>query len=211
MVRRVSGVFLATCMAAACLAVASGCQSWSQMGQGIPSGSRVPPPGTGTYQVPSSYYNNTSGAKAGTASTSQAPAPGGAGSSSVRTASADSAAGSGGVTTANWQVPTVDQMRTGINNTAAAALQNASNRANQAVQSGTSRAAAAVERVADPILAGAALPPATPMGTASSNAAGSPTSNPASRSLSDLPSASTASGAASAPADDPQLDWQPPQ
>ncbi len=42
----------------------TGCQAWSQMGQNIPTGSRVPAPGTGTYQVPSSYYNN--GAKTGT-------------------------------------------------------------------------------------------------------------------------------------------------
>ena len=41
-----------------------GCQSWSQVGQGFPAGSRVAPPGTGTYNVPSSYYN---GPKDGTA------------------------------------------------------------------------------------------------------------------------------------------------
>jgi hypothetical protein len=77
-------------------------------------------------------------------------------------------------------------MRSGINNTASAALNNASNRANQMVQAGTSRAAAAVDQYTSPLLANE--PP--PAGVS------------ASRSLSD---------SAKAPDDEPELNWQPPQ
>ncbi len=47
------------------LAAMGGCQSWSQVGQGFPSNTRVAPPGTGTYNVPSSYYNGGKGAAVG--------------------------------------------------------------------------------------------------------------------------------------------------
>lgn len=43
-----------------CLASLTGCQSW-QGGYPLSNPARVPPPGTGTYQVPSGYYNNTGG------------------------------------------------------------------------------------------------------------------------------------------------------
>jgi len=39
-----------------CLA---GCQSWQGTSFPIQNATRVPPPGTGTYQLPSGYYNNT--------------------------------------------------------------------------------------------------------------------------------------------------------
>ena len=38
----------------------SGCQSWSGGTFPLQSQTRVPPPGTGTYQLPNGYYNNTS-------------------------------------------------------------------------------------------------------------------------------------------------------
>ena len=38
-----------------------GCHSWSGGAYPFQSTSRVPPPATGSYQVPSSYYNNTGG------------------------------------------------------------------------------------------------------------------------------------------------------
>ena len=175
--RHISGWLLAPWVIALC-----GCQSWSQVGQGIPGGARVPPPGTGTYQVPSSYYNNGV-PKVGAASTS---APNIAGAP-VRTASAQALPSTGpAVATANWQMPTVDQMRSGINSTASAALDGASQRANQMVESGTARAAAAVDEYTSPVL-GSAPPQA---------------SSPASRSLSDSSQDAT---------DGPSLDWQPPQ
>ena len=37
------------------------CQSWSPAGTPLNNPARVPPPGTGTYQVPSAYYNNSGG------------------------------------------------------------------------------------------------------------------------------------------------------
>jgi len=36
----------------------SGCQSWSPSNWAVPSGSRVPPPPTGSYQHQGAYYNN---------------------------------------------------------------------------------------------------------------------------------------------------------
>lgn len=43
---------------AACSVVGfTGCRAWTG-GYPLQSPSRVPPPGTGTYQVPSNYYNN---------------------------------------------------------------------------------------------------------------------------------------------------------
>lgn len=36
-----------------------GCQTWSNGGYPLQNVSRVPPPGTGTYQLPNGYYNNT--------------------------------------------------------------------------------------------------------------------------------------------------------
>ena len=46
------------------LAVVSlcGCQSWSPGGFPLQNMSRVPPPGTGTYQLPNGYYNNNTSA-----------------------------------------------------------------------------------------------------------------------------------------------------
>jgi hypothetical protein len=190
----------------------SGCQSWSQVGQGIPSGARVPPPGTGTYSVPSSYYNNAAGAKTGTVSTGAQPAAaagsaatGASNNTAARTAAQPLSANSAGstaaapatATTAAWQVPTVDQMRAGVNNTASAVFDDVGNRANQVVQAGTARAASAIEKYTDP------APSLRP-------AAASPASAPA---TSPQPSAAAASRSLSddAPADEPQLDWQAPQ
>lgn len=39
----------------------TGCQSWSTGGYPLQNPSRVQPPSTGAYQVPSTYYNNTGG------------------------------------------------------------------------------------------------------------------------------------------------------
>lgn len=176
------------CLLAFFVSTVGGCQSWSQVGQGVPGGSRVAPPGTGTYQVPSSYYNN--GARTGAVNSTSNPAASiaasgaattAAGSGTERTASQPlPTTGAAGATTASWQPPTVDQMRTGINNTASAVFNDAGSRANQVVQASTSRAAAAVEKYTDPT-----QPAATP---------------PATRSLSDTEPASV-----------PPLDWQPPR
>ncbi len=38
----------------------SGCQSWQSGGFPLQNTTRVPPPGTGTFQVPNAYYNNGS-------------------------------------------------------------------------------------------------------------------------------------------------------
>jgi hypothetical protein len=38
----------------------SGCQAWPAANYPMQNATRVPPPGTGTYQLPSGYYNNTS-------------------------------------------------------------------------------------------------------------------------------------------------------
>ena len=199
--RHLSSWILASGMIAIC-----GCQSWSQIGQAVPGGSRVPPPGTGTYNVPSSYYNNGAGAKSGAlSSTDSAPSATGG---QVRTASAQALpstnqqpAANSEVATANWQIPTVDQVRSGVNNSAATALNNVSSRANQAVQSGTSRAAAAVDKYTNPLL-GAVQQPANPASQSLSDSSPTPTTG------NSLPGASAA---ASRPADEPQLDWQPPQ
>ena len=56
-----SRIFLAISFAVGmCIASSTGCQSW-QGGYPLSNPARVPPPGTGTYQVPSGYYNNTGG------------------------------------------------------------------------------------------------------------------------------------------------------
>lgn len=62
--------FLRTAFVAAgcCLA---GCQSWQGAGFPVQNATRVPPPGTGTYQLPSGYYNNSSSSSALPNSTSQ--------------------------------------------------------------------------------------------------------------------------------------------
>jgi hypothetical protein len=195
----------------------SGCQSWSQVGQGIPSGARVPPPGTGTYQVPPNYYNNATGAKTGAVSSNGQPANSNnlaAGTASnpaaARTASqplntspagantAAAGANTGGpstVTTAAWQPPTVDQLRTGINSTASAVFDDVGSRANQVVQAGTSRAAAAVDKYTDP--APSLRSPSAPQAASPASA---PSGAATSRSLSD-----------NSTAEEPQLDWQAPQ
>lgn len=204
----------------------SGCQSWSQVAQGIPSGSRVPPPGTGTYQVPSSYYNNGAAAKTGAVSSNAQPAGGtntaaaanntttASNTTTARTASqalpsTGPSAGAPTATTAQWQTPPIDQLRSDVNNTASAVFNNVASRANQVVQAGTARAAAAVEQYTDEAV-GAMIPPgappanlsATPANFAapSTSASSRPTSAATARSLSDK-----------APAEEPQLDWQAPE
>lgn len=44
-----------------CLVWQVGCQSWSAGGYSMQNASRVPPPATGTYQLPSAYYNGGGG------------------------------------------------------------------------------------------------------------------------------------------------------
>ena len=46
-----------------------GCQTWSPSNWGVPAGTRVPPPPTGSYQHQGAYYNNPA-----TGATSAAPA-----------------------------------------------------------------------------------------------------------------------------------------
>lgn len=41
------------------LGYTTGCQSWQGASFPMQNATRVPPPGTGTYQLPSGYYNNT--------------------------------------------------------------------------------------------------------------------------------------------------------
>ncbi len=41
-----------------------GCQSWQGASFPMQNATRVPPPGTGTYQLPSGYYNNSSNTSA---------------------------------------------------------------------------------------------------------------------------------------------------
>lgn len=217
------------CVLASLAVSVSGCQSWSQVSQGIPSGSRVPPPGTGTYQVPSSYYNNGAGAKTGAVSTSAQPA--GSNTTAARTAaqplpSTGSTAGSAGgaptaATTANWQIPTVDQVRSSVNSTAGAVFDDVNNRANQVVQAGTARAASAVEKYTDP------APSLRPVPAQATNQAAGPsmTQQPSNSSQASL-AAPTSPAASSRPSsaatsrtlsdrttaqEDPQLDWQAPE
>lgn len=45
-------------LVAACLNF-TGCQSWQGAAFPLPNASRVPPPATGSYQLPSGYYNNS--------------------------------------------------------------------------------------------------------------------------------------------------------
>lgn len=160
-----------------------GCQSWSQVGQGVPSGARVPAPGTGTYQLPTSYYNN--GARTGAVSTTTNPAASATATGVARTASqplpsTGSAGATTGATTASWQPPSIDQMRSGINNTASAVFEDVGNKTNQVVQAGTTRAATAAEKYTAPAQQ---LP-----------------SSSASQSMSD-----------DQPSADTSLDWQPPR
>lgn len=189
MMRRVLSTISLICLVAAI----GGCQSWSQVGQGFPAGSRVAPPGTGTYNVPTNYYN---GPKAGTASTA---VPGG--NAAVAPATNNTAGRAVGypqgqtpneVMPASYQVPTIDQMRAGINNTAGAVLSDVNNRANQAIQNGTARAASTVQQYTQPVFDNAPPAFAAP--------------NTASQSISDgapLPSTSEASP--------PKLEWQSPR
>ncbi len=136
----------------ACIVAALGCQSWSQVGQGFPSNSRVAPPGTGTYNVPSNYYN---GPKPGTVSAGPGNANSGvmpaSHSTAGRTAGFPQSQTPNEVSPAAYQVPTVDQMRAGINNSASAVLNDMSNRANQAIQNGTARAASTVQQYTTPV------------------------------------------------------------
>ncbi len=43
-------------------ALSTGCQSWQGSQFALPNTTRVPPPGTGTYQLPTGYYNNATSA-----------------------------------------------------------------------------------------------------------------------------------------------------
>ena len=45
---------------ACALSVVCGCQTWSPSNWGVPAGTRVPPPPTGSYQHQGAYYNNPS-------------------------------------------------------------------------------------------------------------------------------------------------------
>lgn len=173
------------------VAAIGGCQSWSQVGQGFPAGSRVAPPGTGTYNVPSSYYN---GPKAGTASTGAVNPNAGiapVNNTMGRTASFPQGQMANEVTPASYQLPTVDQMRTGINNTAGAVLNDVSSRANQAIQNGTARAASTVQQYTPPAFESAPPAFAAP--------------NNSSQSISDSAPPATAS------AGPPKLEWQSPR
>lgn len=174
------------------VAAIGGCQSWSQVGQGYPVGSRVPPPGTGTYNVPSNYYN---GPKAGTASTAASGANASTAPATNTTAGHTVGYTQGQIANevapASYQLPTVDQMRSGINNTAGAVLNDVSNRANQAIQNGTARAASTVQQYTGPVFDSA--PPAFAP------------SSPTTQSISD--GAPLPSTGESTP---PKLDWQPP-
>lgn len=168
------------------LGTVGGCQSWSQINPAIPTGARVPPPGTGTYPVQNQYYNAPK--------TGAVTQP-----SNVQTASATMTQSSGTpqapVVTAAWQPPSVDQLRNDINNTAGAAFQNVTNRANQVVQAGTARAADAAQRYTDPLTQ---VSPSSSGANAVSTASYAGPGLSASRSLSD-----SGEGAA--------LDWQPPR
>ena len=168
-----------------------GCQSWSQVGQGLPNGSRVAPPGTGTYNVPSNYYN---GPKAGTAST--AAPNGNVSNNPLMNNNTGRTAGFNGqaqneVVPAAYQLPTVDQLRSGINNTAGAVLNDVSNRANQAIQTGTARAASAVQQYSPPPY--------------DNSAPAFAAQNSASQSISDSAPPTTSDAAP------PKLDWQSPR
>lgn len=156
-------------------------------------GTRVPPPGSGTFNVPSNYYN---GPKAGTAS---APVPSGnanavpsTAGTTGRTVSYQQGQVPNEVAPASYQIPTVDQLRSGINNTAGAVLNDMTGRANQAIQNGTARAADTVQQYTGPVFDSA--PPAFAPSASSS------------QSISDgapLPSTTEA-----AP---PKLEWQSPR
>lgn len=68
------GLVIATCL------VMTGCQGWSGtnwQGPSLPlsSASRVPPPGTGTYQLPGSYYTNPAAGSNATTSNFSNAAP----------------------------------------------------------------------------------------------------------------------------------------
>lgn len=52
----------------------AGCQSWQGAPFPMQNATRVPPPGTGTYQLPSGYYNNPTSALPATNSTQTAAA-----------------------------------------------------------------------------------------------------------------------------------------
>lgn len=236
---RIAGWFVST------LAIGiSGCQSWSQLGQTMPTGSRVPPPGTGTFQVPSSYYNSSNGAAGKVGSQSSMP------SNTVQTASttgvsplpSTAQSANGGrpnnqlvgnsfgsppgavVTTADWQPPSINQLKTGVNNSANAiisgvqnratqvvqasstraseAVQSRTNQASEALESGASRAAAAIDNFTDTVPS--LRPPATASGFSANSTISDSDSGrglPAARgSLSDTPSPVS-----------PQLSWGAPQ
>lgn len=51
---------LLLCATLVVMAQTSGCQSWQGASFPMQNATRVPPPGTGTYQMPSGYYNNSS-------------------------------------------------------------------------------------------------------------------------------------------------------
>lgn len=186
--RRILSAMSLSCFVAA----VGGCQSWSQVGQGFPAGSRVAPPGTGTYNVPSSYYNGpkAGAAGAGTINGNASVTPTGNGTLG-RAAAFPPAQTPNEVVPASYQMPTVDQVRAGINNSAGAVLNDVSNRANQAIQNGTARAASTVEQYTAPVFNN--VPPSFAVPST------------ASQSISDSSPPPTGEGGP------PKLEWQSPR
>lgn len=189
----------------------SGCQSWSQLGQ--PSGSRVAPPGTGTFQVPSNYYNGAAPKTSSLGSsvpTTNWQANGTASSNSPSTNSTL------GVVPASAMRPALDQVRGTINNSAnnivrefqngasevvqagargaTGALQTGTNKANEFIQNGTSRIVNNVDNFTD---SAPSLRSSTQGDSISSSVS---TGQSATRSLSDSSAES-----------DVQLNWQAPR
>ena len=109
------------------LGSASGCQSWSQMGQAasLQNASRVPPPGTGTFPVPKGAYNS------GTAAVPTASATGSIASSmAVPTTKSAATPSQTGVVPAGFsqnplgQIPSTSQYRADLANQATTAINN---------------------------------------------------------------------------------------
>ncbi len=64
-----------------------GCQSWQGGGFPVQNATRVPPPGTGTYQLPTGYYNNTNASTSALAPAGRTLQASNDAASSLRTAS----------------------------------------------------------------------------------------------------------------------------
>lgn len=78
------------------LALTTGCQSWQGASFPMQNATRVPPPGTGTYQMPSGYYNNTSTSSLPAASLPQASQTMQANNSATGSSQAANSGGAGG-------------------------------------------------------------------------------------------------------------------